>query len=354
MIEPPTLQLVGLSVGYGAGEVVSDATLEVAAGEAVALLGPSGSGKTSLLFAVAGFVDPMNGEILIRGRSVAGRGRSVPPEQRRVGVVFQNYALWPHLDALQTVAYPLLRRGLSRGAAQAEARALLARLGIAQLADRHPAQLSGGEQQRVGLARALARAPDVYLLDEPTAHLDTALKGALQEELAGSGQGPGAATLYATHDVGEALAVADRVALLRGGRITQVGTPTQVYEQPVDPWSAQLTGPASILKVELSEADGRTARVRIGQRASRIACPWPAGGQPPDAVLVRPDWARVGQGAFAGRVTGSWYRGPHTDYRIETDGGSLLVRAPGPPGPQVGQAVEWDLDRGWPMASEPG
>ena len=346
------LQLQDVSVGYGGAPVVSEVTLEIGAGEGVALLGPSGSGKTSLLFAVAGFIEPLSGRIMIRGRMVAGNGRSMPPEQRRVGVVFQNNALWPHLDALQTVAYPLRRRGLSRTEAGAEARGLLARLGIGHLAARRPSQLSGGEQQRVGLARALARAPDVYLLDEPTAHLDTALRSVLQEELTGGSRRPEVATLYATHDVGEAMAVADRVALLRDGRIRQVGTPVQVYEQPVDRWSAALTGPASVLRAELSEIDGQTACVRIGDRTVRVGCQASPGDQPPGAVLIRPDWARLGDGPLAGRVTGAWYRGTHTDYRIETDGGSLLVREAGPPRLTLGASTGWDLIRAWPMGDE--
>ncbi|HSM38029.1 MAG TPA: ABC transporter ATP-binding protein [Candidatus Limnocylindrales bacterium] len=351
MSHDPVLELRDIAVGYGPAPVLSGVSLSAAAGETLALLGPSGSGKTSLLFAVAGFIEPMSGEILIRGRAVVGAGgRSLPPEQRRVGVVFQNYALWPHLDALETVAYPLRRRGLSRADAAVEALSLLSRLGIAQLAGRRPSQLSGGEQQRVGLARALARAPDVYLHDEPTAHLDTALKSALQEELRG-GRGD-AATLYATHDVGEAMAVADRVALLRDGGIAQVGTPAQVYAEPIDRRSAELTGPASVLVAELSEADGRSACVRIGDRAVRVSCSGSAAGR--TGILVRPDWGRVGEGPLTGRVIGTSYRGTHTDYRIDTGAGELLVRDAGPPRLAPGAEVGWALERAWPMPLEEG
>src|SRR3954447_4701486 len=151
MSADPALELDGVSVGYGRDAVLLGVSLRVEPGQVLALLGPSGSGKTTLLHAVAGFLSPATGVISIGGEPVAGDGRFVPPERRRVGLVFQNYALWPHLSALDTVAYPVRRRGAGRDEARAEARAVLDRLGVGHLADRRPAELSGGEQQRVGL-----------------------------------------------------------------------------------------------------------------------------------------------------------------------------------------------------------
>lgn len=351
---PTALVCRDLALAYDGDPVVEGFSLTVAAGESVALLGPSGSGKSTVLSAIAGFIEPASGEILLRDRLVAGRERHVPPEQRNVGMVFQHYALWPHISALDTVAYPMRRRGVSTGRAREEAAALLDRLGLAGLADRRPAQLSGGEQQRIGLARAMAREPDIYLFDEPTAHLDTPLRAALQEELAVRRAGTGAAAVTATHDVGEALAVADRVILLRAGRAVQVGTPQDVYERPVDLWAARLTGPASLIEATVIEhdADARGARLRIGQREVRVpAVPeLPAVG--PVKLLLRPDWVSL-DGELSGTLRGAWYRGPHTDYRIETEGGEIDLRESGPPRVTIGSPVGWRIERAWALPPSP-
>ncbi|HWJ53861.1 MAG TPA: ABC transporter ATP-binding protein, partial [Propionibacteriaceae bacterium] len=309
----PVLELEGLTVAYGSVTAVDRVSLLVRAGEVVALLGPSGSGKSTLLNAVAGFLAPGAGTIRLRSRVVAEPSRAEPPELRDVGVVFQNYALWPHLSAVDTVAYPLRRRGQAKTEARAEARRILSMLHIDQLADRRPAELSGGEQQRVGLARALARQASLYLFDEPTAHLDTHVRGVFLDELIARRSAAGAAALYATHDAEEALGLADRVALLNRGRLVQVGTPQQVYDRPVDLWAAQLTGPTSVVDL-------------------------PGEGQ----ALVRPGWARLG-GNRSGRVEAVRFAGPHSDYQLNTDLGRLLIRQPGPPQDLVGSQVTWSL-----------
>jgi ABC-type Fe3+/spermidine/putrescine transport system ATPase subunit len=311
------LELADLTVAYGSVTAVDRVSLVVWAGEVVALLGPSGSGKSTLLNAVAGFLAPGNGTIRMRSRVVAEPGRAEPPERRDVGVVFQNYALWPHLSAVDTVAYPLRRIGQSKTEARAEARRILTTLRIGQLADRRPAELSGGEQQRVGLARALARQASLYLFDEPTAHLDAHVRGVFLDELIARRSAAGAAALYATHDAEEALGLADRVALLNRGRLVQVGTPQDVYDRPVDLWAAQLTGPTSVLDL-------------------------PGDGQ----ALVRPGWARLG-GKLSGRVESVRFAGPHSDYQLDTEVGRLLIRQPGPPQNLVGSEVTWSLDRTW-------
>ena len=313
----PVLELDELTVAYGPVTAVDRVSLIVRSGEVVALLGPSGSGKSTLLNAVAGFLAPSAGTIRLRNRLVADPSRTEPPERRDVGVVFQNYALWPHLTAVDTVAYPLRRRGQARAEARAEARRILGLLHIGQLADRRPGELSGGEQQRVGLARALARQASLYLFDEPTAHLDTHVRGVFLEELVARRSASGAAALYATHDAEEALGLADRVALLNGGRLVQVGTPQEVYDRPVDEWAAHLTGPTSVLDL-------------------------PGEGQ----ALVRPGWARLG-GDRSGRIEAVRFSGPHSDYQLSTDLGRLLVREPGPPQDVVGAEVTWSLDRTW-------
>jgi ABC-type Fe3+/spermidine/putrescine transport system ATPase subunit len=351
MSPPPALRCSALTVAYTHEPVLVGVDLTVRADEVVAVLGPSGSGKSTLLACVAGFVAPRDGEVHLAGRLVASSEGSVPPESRDVGVVFQHYALWPHLSAVDTVAYPLRRRGVPAAEAHRQAAGLLERMGIGGLAARRPAQLSGGQQQRVGLARALARAASMYLFDEPTAHLDTALRAALQEEMTERRRAGGAAALYATHDAGEALAVADRVALLRAGHLVQVGTPTEVYEQPVDLWAARLTGPASVLTVPAEAVGEDKVVLTLGDETIRIGGGRAAGatGQA-GTVLVRPEWAELG-GPLPGTVRQTCYRGPHTDYRLDTPAGSIDIRQAGTPAARRGERVTWSLHRAWATAS---
>ncbi|MEO5884486.1 MAG: ABC transporter ATP-binding protein [Candidatus Limnocylindrales bacterium] len=327
----PAVELRGVTIAHGRVVVVHAVDLVIRAGETVALLGPSGSGKSSLLSAVAGFLQPVAGELRIAGRLVAGRGVSAPPEDRSVGVVFQNDALWPHLTVLETVAYPIERRGVARAQARQRARAILDRVGIGPLADRRPAQLSGGEQQRTGVARALAREAAVYLMDEPTARLDSALKATLQQAMADQVRDLGAAVLYATHDVAEALAIADRIALLRDGRRVQLGTPLELYEHPVDAWAARITGIASVLTATADGVPNTAGQAR---------------------VLVRPDWAGLG-GGLPGRVEAVWFRGSHTDVDLATPFGALVIRTPGTPSVVVGADANWHLRRAWPLVVGP-
>jgi ABC-type Fe3+/spermidine/putrescine transport system ATPase subunit len=315
--EAAAVEIVDLVVEYDGTTALRGVSLTVGAGEVLALLGPSGSGKSTLLHAVAGFLEPRAGTIRLAGTTVSGDGRPVPPERRELAVVFQNYALWPHLSALDTVAYPLRRRGAPRVQARAEALEIMRRLRVDHLAQRRPAELSGGEQQRVGLARALARRPSVYLFDEPTAHLDTHVRGVFLDELVARQQDSGAAAVYATHDAEEALGLADRVALLDHGHVLQVGTPQQVYDEPVDLFAARLTGPASAID------DGQ--------------------------LLVRPGWARLG-GPLEGDVRAVRFRGPHSDYLVDSPRGEVLIREAGSPRHAVGAHLGWTLEHGWPLA----
>ena len=312
------LEVRGLSVSYDATPALVDVDLAVAPGEMLALLGPSGSGKSTILHTVAGFIAPTAGEVWLGGERVATPGSGTPPEDRGIAMVFQNYALWPHLSALDTVAYPGRRRGLTRAQARQEAMVILERLHVSHLADRRPAELSGGEQQRVGLGRALARDAALYLFDEPTAHLDMHVRAVFVEELLTRLRDTGAAAMYSTHDAEEALGVADRVVLLADGRVVQVGTPDEVYHRPVDLWAARLTGPASVL---------------VGSTGP---------------LLVRPGWARL-EGRRPGRVVDVRFRGPHSDYLLETDEGRLLVREPGAPRHARGEQVGWTLTESWPL-----
>ena len=350
----PVVEARGVAIGYDGALVVEGLDLVVAGGEMVVLLGPSGSGKTTILAAIAGFVPIRGGELRIGGRVVATARHHEPPERRDVAVVFQNAALWPHLSALETVAYPLRRGGASTADARREAGAILERFGIAHLAARRPAEMSGGEQQRVGLGRAIARGAALHLVDEPTAHLDGPLRDRLLEEIAAARDEAGAAGIYATHDTAEALAIADRVVLLRAGRVVQVGTPLEVYEAPVDAWAARLTGPASELEAtlvgrvgELTEVDLAGIRTRaIVDRAGAVD-----GAAGPIRLLVRPDWASV-TGPLPGRVTGVRFRGSHTDVDLVTPAGDLTIRQPGPPSVALGDDPGWTLSRARGLAAD--
>lgn len=343
----------GVSIAYGSTVVVPRLDLEVRRGEMVALLGPSGSGKTTMLSALAGFIPIRSGEILLGGRLVAGTGRHEPPEHRDVAVVFQSYALWPHLSALETVAYPIRRRGVARAEALRQAGEILDRLGIRDLADRRPAELSGGEQQRVGLGRALAREASLYLFDEPTAHLDADLREHLQAAIADQRRRSGAAAIYATHDTAEALALADRVILIRDGRVIQDGSPSAVYECPVDMWAARLTGPAWNIGIRImDQRDGHatidvagSSQVVAVANADRLA----AGVA---QAIVRSDWVRFG-GDLRAQVDDVAFRGTHTDYRVSTPAGSLGLRVIGPPTIERGATVGCTIERIWILA-DPG
>ena len=328
--ETAVVEAQGVVVEYGASRAVDGVDLTVAPGETVALLGPSGSGKTTLLYAIAGFLPLSAGRILLAGREVASVDTSEPPETRPVAMVFQHYGLWPHMVALDTVAYPMQRNGMDGKTARTRAAELLEQMRIGHLAQRKPAQLSGGEQQRVGLARALARRPSVYLLDEPTAHLDTVLKVDLQTELASRMGADGAASIHATHDVEEALAVADRVVLLRDGAVVQVDAPGDIYARPSDEWAARLTGPASFIDgaIEAKGADG------------------------PGRYLVRPDWMTFG-GPLSATVRDVRFRGTHTDYQLITQLGLLLLREPGPPRLDRENDASCTINRVWRMLGTP-
>lgn len=312
--------LSGVSVALGGSAVIRAMDLDVAAGEVVALLGPSGSGKTTLLGACAGFVPIASGEIRIGGEVVSTPTGTVPPERRSVGFVFQSYALWPHLSARDTVAFPMEVAGASRREARARAETLLGWLGVADLADRLPAEMSGGQQQRVGLARAVARGASLWLLDEPTAHLDAVTRQVVEAVVTTALRESGAAAIYATHDPAEALGSADRVVLLSAGRVVQQGSPVEVYQRPVDEWSARLTGPASVL-------------VREGGR-----------------VMIRPEWVRLGVGETA-TVASVRIRGPHSDVVLDTPYGRLEARVPGAAPHRVGDTVRWETTRDWPLTS---
>jgi ABC-type Fe3+/spermidine/putrescine transport system ATPase subunit len=339
----------GVGVDYGPVRALAGVDLTVGRGEAIALLGASGSGKSTLINAIAGLVPISSGEIRLDGQVVADPHHSVAADRRRVGVVFQNFALWPHLSVLETVAYPLRRAGRSARSAAIEATGLLERLAIVHLCDRRPAELSGGEQQRVGLARALARNADLYLLDEPTAHLDTHLRRAFLDSVRERQRDTGAAFVYATHDAGEALALADRVGLIVDGQLVALTTPELSYCQPPSEAAARLTGPCFLLNTTVfGGGDGHLVLDFGAGAVTVVGGPPQDGGPGRRSVMVRPDWVGDG-GPFRGIVAVVAFRGPITDYHLATPVGPILLSRPGGPVHAVGDTVHWSLKRVWIM-----
>jgi ABC-type Fe3+/spermidine/putrescine transport system ATPase subunit len=233
-----TLEISGISKSYGPKTVLADVDLSVSEGSFCAMLGPSGSGKTTLLRAVAGFVEPDTGRIFLDGRDIS----PVAPERRDVGVVFQSYALFPHMNVFDNVAFGLRMRGINRRAAGPRVRAMLQLVGLGDLGDRRPAQLSGGQQQRVALARALVIEPKLLLLDEPLSALDRRIREEMRAEIKRIHKETGLTTVIVTHDQEEALDLADQILLLEAGRVRQLGSPTEIYRRPADLFVADFMG----------------------------------------------------------------------------------------------------------------
>jgi iron(III) transport system ATP-binding protein len=311
----PVLRCRGVTRRFGDVVAVDDLDLDVARGELLAVLGPSGCGKTTLLRLVAGLEVPDDGRIEVRGRVVADGRRAVPPEQRRIGMVFQDYALFPHLDVAANVAYGLRRSHEDRDATVQQALRLV---GLEGLGSRRPAQLSGGQQQRVALARALAPSPDLVLLDEPFSNLDAALRDAVRREVRDILRRAGATALFVTHDQDEALSLADRVAVLDAGRLHQVAEPHELYRSPATRFVAEFVGDAEVL-------DGRRAGqflvdTAIGRLGTLVRLE--AASQ---AVVVRPEAVTVHRhGELNATVDDVVYFGHDQVVSLRLDAGPVL------------------------------
>ena len=266
MTAPPgaELELVAVSKRFGAVLAVDDVSLTVAAGEFLTLLGPSGSGKTTTLMMIAGFESATAGEILLGGRRLT----HVPPYRRNLGMVFQHYALFPHMTVYDNLAFPLRTRGETRPETDRRVEEALARVRLPGYGMRFPAQLSGGQQQRVALARALVYGPPVLLMDEPLGALDKKLREQLQLEIKSLQQRLGVTVIYVTHDQEEALTMSDRVAVINNGRLEQIGTPVDLYDRPESIFVADFIGKMNFLKGEWISSGGENGRVHVGDLGS--------------------------------------------------------------------------------------
>lgn len=320
-----------VTVSYGDTVALDGFSIAVPSAALVALVGPSGCGKTTALRAIAGFQATDAGTITVRGRTVEGEGISVPPEARRVGMVFQEFALFPHISVGENVGYGV------RGADRVERVVQLLKLvGLEGYEDRFPHELSGGEQQRVALARALAPEPDVVLLDEPFSNLDAPQRERMRRELRHIIRATGITAVFVTHDQAEALAIADYLAVMRDGAVIQTGTPDDVYAQPASPWIARFLGDAVLL-------DGVASQGTVPTSLGSIPTELPDGTKA--QVMIRPEWVRpthteTGDGTIIDRE----FYGHDQRVEIElSDGGTVEALVPGRTQIRIGDTVDLEV-----------
>ena len=324
-----SVELRRLTKRYGADTVVDGFDATVAPGEFFSLLGPSGSGKTTTLMMVAGFAPIDAGSLVVDGRDLSG----VPPERRGFGMVFQNYAIFPHLDVFENVAFPLRARGVAKAVIQERVGWALGLVQLGALGKRYARQLSGGQQQRVAIARAIVFHPSLVLMDEPLGALDKNLRFDMQTEIKDIQRRLRMTVLYVTHDQEEAMNLSDRVAIMRGGRIEQVGTPREVYEHPANVFVAKFLGEANLLPGTVEHADTGGVAFRLAgdelllasRRSSQAA------GKP-GALFVRPEKLTLGRGdgaaagnALSGTVCRASFLGNTMRYAVEVSPGLTLT-----------------------------
>jgi len=321
----------GLVKRFGTTTAVDGVDFDVQAGHFFTLLGPSGCGKTTTLRMIAGLEKPDAGEIRVGDRVVSAPGRRVfvPPERRGMGMVFQSYAVWPHMTVFQNVAFPLVERKVKKGEIRERVAATLEQVGLGHLADRPAPALSGGQQQRVALARALVANPEVLLLDEPLSNLDARLREQMRAEIHGMQRRLGITTIFVTHDQLEAMTLSDRVAVMRDGRIEQIGTPRDLYERPASQYVMDFIGNVNHVPAKISLAGGTMrARVDGGEVALPPTDGWSDGD---DAVLAfrseAVSLARAGDTAhLRGTVTAATYLGGAVEYVVRVGNSDVRFR----------------------------
>jgi iron(III) transport system ATP-binding protein len=327
-----SVELRGLTKRFGALVVVDDVSLRVDHGQLVCLLGPSGCGKTTTLRLIAGFLEPSDGEIHVGDRVVSSKARTLPPESRKMSMIFQSYALWPHMSVAENIVYGLRLRKLDRDTIARKLAAILSTTRLEPLAQRYPGELSGGQQQRVALARALIVEPETLLLDEPLSNLDANLREEMRFEIRRLHDQYRYTTVYVTHDQSEAMTTADLIAVMNAGRIDQLGTPEDIYDRPQSEFVARFIGASNIIRGVARDANhvgfaGATLEV-VGTRL--------AAGDAAAVAIRQHDIAltaqapQTSQNVIAARVTRQVFLGATRDYLVEAADGSQLrvVTAP--------------------------
>jgi ABC-type Fe3+/spermidine/putrescine transport system ATPase subunit len=358
------LRLERIGKRFGAVAAVESLSLSVARGEAVTLLGPSGCGKTTVLRMIAGLERPDGGFIEIAGRPVfsAEDGIDEPPERREIGMVFQNYAIWPHLTVAQNVGFPLKVRRLPAAEIRDRVAEALAVVGLAGLGERPATRLSGGQQQRVALARGLIHRPGLLLLDEPLSNLDAKLREQMRIELKLLQQRLGLTLIYVTHDQAEALGLSDRILLLNRGCIEQIGTPRELYEHPRSGFARDFLGKSVRLQGEIRAVAGPMVEVALACDPARtLACPMPAdrvlGIGSPVEIAIRPEaiaLAGPGEGAtLSARVEAVLYQGERSECELSIGSESILLYLPPDravaPGDRIALAIRPGSLSLWPL-----
>lgn len=330
------VSLTDLTLSYGQTVAVPDLNLDIREGELIALLGPSGCGKTTTMRAIAGLLAPASGQIEIDGADVT----HTPANKRGIGLVFQSYALFPHLSAFENVAFGLRLQRLPDAQVRAKTDAGMATVGLTGFEARKPAELSGGQQQRLALARSLVMEPKVLLLDEPLSNLDARLRLEMRNELQRVQKQTGITMVFVTHDQSEALALADRIVLMKDGQIEQLGTPAELYAQPRTAFAAEFMGFENIFRVDGSELSSGSGRLPLRFQADAPVLAW------------RPGGVVVGTGPHRGRVVASSFAGGHREYVLGSPLGQIKADAPiEAPEVQLGQEVAFDLPEAtaWPL-----
>ena len=329
------IEVAGIGKTFGTFQALDAVDLSVEEREFITLLGPSGCGKTTMLRTLAGFLTPDAGTIHVAGQLFSSPTAVLPPERRRMGMVFQNYAVWPHMSVFNNVAFGLQINNVGRSAISERVSRMLAAVGLEGLERRHPSQLSGGQQQRVALARSLVVEPAILLLDEPLSNLDAKLRERMRAELKTLQRQLGITFIYVTHDQAEAMALSDRIIVFNKGRVQQVGTPRQVYERPANLFVADFMGVVNKLPGVLIEHRGAEGHVRIGQQtiAARLGDGLSAADRAiviairPEAIGLGPGAARDRANVLKGRLIDSAFLGNIVDHQVDVDG--TLVRVQG-------------------------
>ena len=330
---PSTLDVADLTKQFAADRpAVDGVSFAVPAGEIVVLLGPSGCGKTTTLRCVAGLEDPTGGSISIAGHVVSApaQGILVPPRRRDLGMVFQSYAVWPHMTVRQNVAYPLKHRKGTRGNSARLVDEVLALVGLMEFAERSVVSLSGGQMQRVALARSIVYRPQLLLLDEPLSNLDAKLRLRLRDDLRRILKQTGMTALYVTHDQAEAVGIGDRIGVMRDGKLLQLGTPDEIYNRPAEPFVANFTGATNELTGTLVKVNGAFGMVQLGE-GQRIEAALIHALEPGDKVRIalRPENIALGKSEGPNtrtiRVLDRRYQGTQTVYDIDLSGRRLEV-----------------------------
>jgi len=336
-----SVDLRGLTKRFGSLAVVDNVSLRIDHGQLVCLLGPSGCGKTTTLRLIAGFLEPSDGEIHVGDRLVSSRARTLPPEQRNMSMIFQSYALWPHMTVTENIVYGLRLRKLDRDTIAKKLAAILATTKLEALAQRYPGELSGGQQQRVALARALIVEPQTLLLDEPLSNLDANLREEMRFEIRRLHDEYRYTTVYVTHDQSEAMTTADLIAVMNGGRIDQLGTPEDIYARPESEFVARFIGASNVIRGTAGDSNHVSF---AGATLQVVGAPLTAGQSAVVAIRqhdigLSTQAPASPENAIKAVVTRQVYLGAARDYMVEVADGTTL-RATAPTETNVGKGSE--------------